>query len=70
MTTYKPGMVVYYWCHGYSAFVEGDVARIRASLPAHLGIRYDYGNKWEAFYRIHKKTGAERAMTDKMTAHL
>ena len=61
MTTYKPGMMVRYWCFHSTGFMDSELARIRASLPANLGIRYDYGNKWEAFYRIYKKTGAERA---------
>jgi hypothetical protein len=58
---WKPGMMVRYWCHDSSAFMNAEVARIRAELPPALGIKADYGDRRQCFFRIYKKTGAERA---------
>lgn len=58
---WKPGMVVRFWCYDSTAFRDAEVARIRAELPPALGIKKDYGDRRQQFFRVYKKTGAERA---------
>jgi hypothetical protein len=56
-----PGKVIRFWIYDSDKFAKSQVEEIRSKLPANLSIKYHYGDKCEAFYRIYKKKGSEKS---------